>query len=345
MSASARHWRAEMPWAPSQFDATLSLALLLSGELPRMMRDASVGYEQALADHDEEGRAIWGIALGLGHLSAGRVRSAARYLREAALLNREHGLVFTRSALLYLACALAMGGDADAGQAALSDADSLMVAIPALYRSENLRIRACLLAVAGQVRAAQQTAIQAAAVASEATAWSFALWALHDAARWGSAQAAAKLGQIAPRVDGQLAPVIADHAKALQADDPAALEEVAGRFEDLGLVLYAAEAAATAGIAYQLRGQQAAAIASGRRASGLAALCEGAATPALLGKPRSPLTTREEQVTALAAAGLSDKEIAERLGLSARTVHAHLRSVYAKLGVSGRHQLRGFFGA
>jgi ATP/maltotriose-dependent transcriptional regulator MalT len=108
-------------------------------------------------------------------------------------------------------------------------------------------------------------------------------------------------------------------------------------------VLYAAEAAATAGQAYQLRGQRHQAAAADRRANALANRCEGAATPALQRNPGSPLTEREEQVAALAAAGVGDKEIAERLELSVRTIHAHLRSVYAKLGISGRQQLEGFF--
>ncbi|MEU8812945.1 LuxR C-terminal-related transcriptional regulator [Actinoplanes sp. NPDC048796] len=52
-----------------------------------------------------------------------------------------------------------------------------------------------------------------------------------------------------------------------------------------------------------------------------------------------PLTAQERQVAELAARGLRNKEIAERLFISVRTVAAHLRSVYPKLGVSGRGQL------
>jgi predicted ATPase/DNA-binding CsgD family transcriptional regulator len=48
------------------------------------------------------------------------------------------------------------------------------------------------------------------------------------------------------------------------------------------------------------------------------------------------LTAREIEVVRLVAHGLTDAAIAERLVLSIRTVHAHLRSIYGKLGVTTR---------
>jgi len=48
------------------------------------------------------------------------------------------------------------------------------------------------------------------------------------------------------------------------------------------------------------------------------------------------LTAREVEVLGLAAQGLSYTQIAERLIISARTVDAHLRSIYRKLGVTSR---------
>jgi DNA-binding NarL/FixJ family response regulator len=48
------------------------------------------------------------------------------------------------------------------------------------------------------------------------------------------------------------------------------------------------------------------------------------------------LTARESDVLRLAAAGLTDATIAERLFISPRTVGQHLRAVYAKLDVSSR---------
>jgi DNA-binding CsgD family transcriptional regulator len=51
------------------------------------------------------------------------------------------------------------------------------------------------------------------------------------------------------------------------------------------------------------------------------------------------LTDRERQIALLAARGHSDKSIAERLGVSPRTVSTHLSHCYAKLGTTGREGL------
>ncbi|WP_221321458.1 LuxR family transcriptional regulator [Actinoplanes sp. L3-i22] len=56
--------------------------------------------------------------------------------------------------------------------------------------------------------------------------------------------------------------------------------------------------------------------------------------------PVTALTAQERQVAELAAAGLNNRLIAERLFLSARTVGTHLSRVYRKIGVTGRHELR-----
>jgi DNA-binding CsgD family transcriptional regulator len=48
------------------------------------------------------------------------------------------------------------------------------------------------------------------------------------------------------------------------------------------------------------------------------------------------LTAREIEVLQLVAEGLSDAQVAERLVVSLRTVHAHLRSIYRKLDVRSR---------
>jgi len=54
----------------------------------------------------------------------------------------------------------------------------------------------------------------------------------------------------------------------------------------------------------------------------------------------SALTAQEQQIVSLAAAGLTNKQIGERLYLSPRTVGSHLYRVFPKLGVSSRAGLR-----
>ncbi|WP_321813469.1 MULTISPECIES: response regulator transcription factor [unclassified Paraburkholderia] len=51
------------------------------------------------------------------------------------------------------------------------------------------------------------------------------------------------------------------------------------------------------------------------------------------------LTRREREVVTLAAEGLLDKEIAQRLGISYTTVRTHLDRSFQKLGVSNRSRL------
>jgi len=49
-----------------------------------------------------------------------------------------------------------------------------------------------------------------------------------------------------------------------------------------------------------------------------------------------PLSPREAQALQLAAEGLTNKEIAYRLGISERTIQFHLNSIFNKLGVQSR---------
>jgi ATP/maltotriose-dependent transcriptional regulator MalT len=52
-----------------------------------------------------------------------------------------------------------------------------------------------------------------------------------------------------------------------------------------------------------------------------------------------PLTAREREIADLVAAGRTNREIADQLVLSTRTIEAHLRNIFAKLGVRSRVEL------
>ncbi|MEA2193299.1 MAG: hypothetical protein QOI73_3420, partial [Solirubrobacteraceae bacterium] len=54
---------------------------------------------------------------------------------------------------------------------------------------------------------------------------------------------------------------------------------------------------------------------------------------------RDALTPSERRVAQLAADGLSNREIAQALFVTVRTVEGHLTQTYAKLDVGSREQL------
>jgi DNA-binding NarL/FixJ family response regulator len=75
-------------------------------------------------------------------------------------------------------------------------------------------------------------------------------------------------------------------------------------------------------------------------AHGLTALDDGLAPellrPPPVAPPASDLTARESEVLALLAEGLTNKDIARRLGIAERTAKFHVESILAKLGAGGR---------
>lgn len=61
--------------------------------------------------------------------------------------------------------------------------------------------------------------------------------------------------------------------------------------------------------------------------------------------PGTALTARELEAALLAAEGLTDRQVAGRMGISERTVHSHLRAAYVKTGTRNRVQLRNCLAA
>jgi DNA-binding NarL/FixJ family response regulator len=57
-------------------------------------------------------------------------------------------------------------------------------------------------------------------------------------------------------------------------------------------------------------------------------------------RPTDALTSQEAHVARLVATGATSREVATELFLSPRTVEAHLRGIFRKLGITSRRQLR-----
>ncbi|MFD8521604.1 LuxR C-terminal-related transcriptional regulator [Streptomyces capillispiralis] len=148
----------------------------------------------------------------------------------------------------------------------------------------------------------------------------------YDAVRLGTPERAAD----------RLTGVFAAHADALARADGPALARAAEELQRRGFLLFAAEAHAQAAAAHR---EPHAARTARTRAAALARRCGGARTPALAGLVLGELTTRQRQIVTLAASGLSNRQIAERLTLSVRTVGNHLHGAYTRLGTTTRTAL------
>ena len=145
---------------------------------------------------------------------------------------------------------------------------------------------------------------------------------------------------LVPRLDGTLGELYLRHAGALADADAGALDKCSADFEKAGLILSAADAAAQAAPLHDQAGQRRRSAESSGRALQLAALCGGAITPAIRSATRPlPLSPREREIAALIAEGLSNREIAEKLLVSVRTVEGHIYRACIKLDVSDRDDL------
>lgn len=332
----------EIAYGPGQLVLGYSSALWTAGRLDEAEALSQGAYRQAVALGSTEGAALMASSLGRVALSRGKVGTAQRWFVEAAaLLRRQDSVGFLGMALAKLAEVHAVLGDAPRAESALREAEETRRPVVRLFDAEIGRARAWAAAARGEISQARAVALKTADEAGSADQLGFEAQALHDVVRLGDpCEVVGRLRVLASVMDGRLEPVYADHATALASRDAAGLDAVARAFGQIGALLLAAEAAAQASAAHAEAGRTQSARASMARAKALAGECEGARTPPLTWIPQTPtLTEREREVAVLAAGGLESRQIAERLGVSVRTVHSHLNHAYAKLGVSRREQL------
>jgi DNA-binding CsgD family transcriptional regulator len=117
----------------------------------------------------------------------------------------------------------------------------------------------------------------------------------------------------------------------------AVLREPVGDFASA--TLHTAREHALATIRTQLGEREFAAVsAQGRRLS-LDQAVDLARSAEVVDKAPSDLSSREQEVTQLVARGLSNRDIADALVLTERTVESHLTHIFGKLGLRSRSQL------
>jgi ATP/maltotriose-dependent transcriptional regulator MalT len=230
-------------------------------------------------------------------------------------------------------------GDAEAAAAALRRSEDAYGPQVAVFLPELELARAWERASVGQTMVAQTHAVRAAQVARRCGMYAVEMSALHTAVRFDDRSQTERLAELATTLNTPLAEAIAEHARGLADRDGDLLDAAADRFADMGAVAFAADAAAQAAHEHAHTGHRGKEVASSARAHALASRGE-VRTPAVAAAARPlPITDREREIAMLVVAGWSNREVADRLFVSVRTVEGHLYRIFAKLGIDDRDQL------
>ncbi|MBV9351324.1 MAG: LuxR family transcriptional regulator, partial [Mycobacterium sp.] len=278
--------------------------------------------------------------LGLVHLARGALRSCCEAFRDSiSALSDGFPPVWTMLAAALLTQAEGARGNREAAAAALRRAEEAYGPPAAVFLPELELARAWVRATVGQMSAAQTHAVRAAQIARQSGMFAEEMRALHTAVRLSDRSHAARLGQLARTLNTPLAEAIATHARGLANHDGNLLDAAAARFVELGTLALAADAAAQAVREHARTGHRGKELESSTRAHWLASR-GGIQTPAVDATAQPlPITDREHEIAMLVASGLSNRQIADRLSLSVRTVDGHLYRIFAKLGIERRDQL------
>ncbi|MBX7431369.1 LuxR C-terminal-related transcriptional regulator [Mycobacterium sp. Y57] len=257
-----------------------------------------------------------------------------------AALAAETSLPWQLPGRLLLARAYAALGRTGEADRVLADAAEHSGPSMALHEPQRLISQSWNAAAKGMERRAAELARAAADVACRSGQYAIEAEALHHATRFGDRTTAGRLAELTGLVHGSVVGLLARHGAAVAAADAAALDGLSAEFESAGLLLSAADAAAAAAAVHDAAGDRRGTNDSGATALRLAEACGGAITPAIKAAARPlPLTPREREIAELVAAGLSNREIAEQLVLSVRTVEGHVYRACFKLGVADRDDL------
>jgi DNA-binding CsgD family transcriptional regulator len=288
-------------------------------------------------------RAVASEILGMVMLAAGDLEGALRHLPEevdAEMASSFHVVNSFHRFHLLRAQALARSGDADGADRALGTARAHRHPAYVYITSTQLLTEAWLAAVRSRPTEARRLAREAADFARDHDQLAREVWCLQAAVQFDDTDLAERLAQLAARVEGPRAAVAARYAAALNADNAGELDRASAEFEVMGDLLAAADAAGQAATSYRRADRAGSALTAAARAQRLATVCGGATSPAIEAASFTPpFSHREREVAVLVAQGLSNREIAEAVSLSVRTVESHIYRASSKAGLSGRSAL------
>lgn len=336
------------------FTANLMLTLVMghleTGRIAEADTIAATVYRQSIDTSLTTGQAAASWARGRVLEMRGDWSAAERWQREARSLERElQTLGRARWSMIGLARVLMAQGRAAEAAAVVADldvmdADLAPQAAPgpppddAFLLAEEIDLRAAVRAADGELRAADDLRLAHTRHLLDHGVRGAALTLAHAAcvaaASRRTMRAAAEMAaEAAPHCEGSLHEARRCDAAAAADGDLDARVDIARQLLGLGAVALAR------GILARVAGE---AAEQGRR--GLAAtaqewLSDPVGPPEGELSPLARLAPRPREVALLAARGSSNSEIADRLGISVRTVENHLHRCYSELGVEGRRGL------
>jgi DNA-binding CsgD family transcriptional regulator len=322
------------------FGAVYGRACRLTGRI-----DEFVSTAEELADsaRDIPGLAYANLAFLLGNaeLVRGNVAEAARLVHEALAGVQIHAVTTGLQPASYFALA---ESHAKLGQA--SEANVAVAVARSCVPPDFLFMHTALslaggwaMAASGGLTEAAASALEAAELARERDQPTHELACIQAAAQWGDASGAARARELADALSLPVADAVASHAEALSAGDGEGLLAASAKYREIGDRATAADAAAQASVAFDEGQQHRRGLYASALARELADECGGLRTPALRTPTGLKLSGRQRDVVELVVAGFSNREIAEKLVMSVRTVEGHVYRACQRVGAQSREEL------
>ncbi|MGC4756702.1 LuxR C-terminal-related transcriptional regulator [Micromonospora trifolii] len=334
VAAVERSGSSALPFARGMAGAALAFAELWREPTPTgPVTDPAAGRWPMSNDPLVSGlsHTAWPVFDGYAQRVSGDRAGAISRLRDAVAQQAGGEGLFRAEATGWLAITLAEDGHPDEAEAVLREHPLDMVAlVPGLRPWAT----AAVAAAAGQRTRAARLMDEAIVVAHTSGCWlvelGYLIYAAHLDPVAGPSRYADRIAEALGHVDAERLVTAGRAVIALAGRNPTVMLEHAHRLVDLNLNGEA------------MRMVNEVARRSGTPAS--ARLVVDLRTRLRATVPGDPavtagLTAREIQIAGIAARGLSDREIADQLVLSVRTVQTHLGRAYRKLAVTSRREL------
>lgn len=325
---------------PQQYAIALSEALSALNHGDIAAAQAIVDRQRAQAHGAPHAEAIVAAMAGRVQLAAGRPQAASDWLQRAlsAMVSSLSG-GWVPLVAVWTVQAEVLRGDNSAAARALSTAQAAWGPAVEVFRTSLEQARAYLSAATGATADAYGAIERAAESARRVGIATGELEALYTGLRFGMEPDVDRLKALAEQLNSPISELAVRHAEAIITDDGDELDNVASDWEARGMAAHAADAFAAAALAHRRKGARLPGLQSSTRAHWLVSTY-GLHTPATVtGGVPLPLSGREREIATLVANGLTNRQIAEHLVVSVRTVEGHLYRIYKQLGINDREQL------